>query len=61
TLLRDLYLPDWRDFGVEVTAPGATRHEATRVRKREPQEGREHQRRRRCKITAAAGPRVRRR
>ncbi|MGW5378398.1 phosphoketolase family protein [Nocardia sp. NPDC003999] len=31
TLLRDLYLPDWRDFGVEVTAPGATRHEATRV------------------------------
>ncbi|MBF6338328.1 phosphoketolase family protein [Nocardia abscessus] len=31
TLLRDLRLPDWRDFGVEVTAPGATRHEATRV------------------------------
>jgi xylulose-5-phosphate/fructose-6-phosphate phosphoketolase len=30
-LLRDLRLPDWRDFGVEVTAPGATSHEATRV------------------------------
>ena len=30
-LLRDLRLPDWREFGVEVTAPGATSHEATRV------------------------------
>ncbi|MEU1544984.1 phosphoketolase family protein [Nocardia sp. NPDC005745] len=30
-LLRDLRLPDWRDFGVEVPAPGATEHEATRV------------------------------
>ncbi|NEW40641.1 phosphoketolase family protein [Nocardia cyriacigeorgica] len=30
-LVRDLRLPDWRDFGVEVPAPGATHHEATRV------------------------------
>uniref|UniRef100_UPI002455BD04 phosphoketolase family protein n=1 Tax=Nocardia brasiliensis TaxID=37326 RepID=UPI002455BD04 len=30
-LVRDLNLPDWRDFGVEVSAPGATSHEATRV------------------------------
>ncbi|WP_084497478.1 phosphoketolase family protein [Nocardia amamiensis] len=31
TLVRDLRLPDWREFGVEVSAPGASRHEATRV------------------------------
>ncbi|MEU2122876.1 phosphoketolase family protein [Nocardia niwae] len=30
-LLRDLRLPDWRDYGVEVPAPGATEHSATRV------------------------------
>ncbi|WP_084467179.1 phosphoketolase family protein [Nocardia arthritidis] len=30
-LLRDLRLPDWREFGVDVPAPGATEHEATRV------------------------------
>jgi xylulose-5-phosphate/fructose-6-phosphate phosphoketolase len=30
-LLRDLRLPDWRDFGVPLDRPGATRHEATRV------------------------------
>jgi xylulose-5-phosphate/fructose-6-phosphate phosphoketolase len=30
-LVRDLRLPDWRDYGVEVIAPGATNHEATRV------------------------------
>jgi xylulose-5-phosphate/fructose-6-phosphate phosphoketolase len=30
-LVRDLHLPDWRDYGVEVTSPGATEHEATRV------------------------------
>ncbi|WP_454199679.1 phosphoketolase family protein [Nocardia sp. Marseille-Q1738] len=30
-LVRDLRLPDWREFGVEMSAPGATRHEATRV------------------------------
>ncbi|MFE6861725.1 phosphoketolase [Nocardia sp. NPDC057668] len=30
-LLRDLSLPSWRDFGVEVSAPGAVKHEATRV------------------------------
>ena len=30
-LLKDLRLPDWRDYGVEVPAPGATEHEATRV------------------------------
>ncbi len=31
TLVRDLRLPDWRNYGVEVPAPGATSHEATRV------------------------------
>ncbi len=31
SLLRDLRLPDWRDFAVDVPAPGATAHEATRV------------------------------
>jgi xylulose-5-phosphate/fructose-6-phosphate phosphoketolase len=30
-LLRDLNLPDFRDYGVEVPAPGATAAEATRV------------------------------
>jgi xylulose-5-phosphate/fructose-6-phosphate phosphoketolase len=30
-LLRDLRLPDWRTFGVEVDRPGASSHEATRV------------------------------
>jgi len=30
-LLKDLRLPDWREFGVDVTHPGATSHEATRV------------------------------
>jgi xylulose-5-phosphate/fructose-6-phosphate phosphoketolase len=30
-LLRDLRLPEWRDFAVPVEHPGATRHEATRV------------------------------
>ncbi|UQU62607.1 phosphoketolase family protein [Couchioplanes caeruleus] len=30
-LLDDLRLPDWRDYGVEVKAPGGTQHEATRV------------------------------
>ncbi|UGT60434.1 phosphoketolase [Nocardia asteroides] len=30
-LLRDLRLPDWREYGVEVPAPGAAEHEATRV------------------------------
>ncbi|MGV9676465.1 phosphoketolase family protein [Nocardia sp. NPDC003482] len=30
-LLRDLRLPDWREYGVEVTEPGASKHEATRV------------------------------
>jgi xylulose-5-phosphate/fructose-6-phosphate phosphoketolase len=29
--LRDLRLPDWRDYGVEVKSPGGSRHEATRV------------------------------
>jgi xylulose-5-phosphate/fructose-6-phosphate phosphoketolase len=29
--LRDLRLPDWRRYGVEVKAPGGTMHEATRV------------------------------
>jgi xylulose-5-phosphate/fructose-6-phosphate phosphoketolase len=29
--LQDLVLPDWRDYGVEVAAPGASEHEATRV------------------------------
>jgi xylulose-5-phosphate/fructose-6-phosphate phosphoketolase len=31
SLLRDLRLPDWRAHGVDVPAPGATEHEATRV------------------------------
>jgi xylulose-5-phosphate/fructose-6-phosphate phosphoketolase len=31
TLLRDLILPDFRDYAVEVAAPGAGRSEATRV------------------------------
>ncbi|RBO88471.1 phosphoketolase family protein [Nocardia puris] len=30
-LIRDLRLPDWREFGVEVEAPGAIKREATRV------------------------------
>jgi len=30
-LLRDLRLPDFRDYGVPVEAPGVTTHEATRV------------------------------
>jgi xylulose-5-phosphate/fructose-6-phosphate phosphoketolase len=30
-LLRDLRLPDWRQYGVAVERPGGTRHEATRV------------------------------
>lgn len=30
-LLRELRLPRWQDFGVEVSAPGVTKHEATRV------------------------------
>jgi xylulose-5-phosphate/fructose-6-phosphate phosphoketolase len=30
-LVRDLRLPDWRDYGVTVETPGATQHEATRV------------------------------
>ncbi|HET7857210.1 MAG TPA: phosphoketolase family protein, partial [Gaiellaceae bacterium] len=30
-LLRDLVLPDFRDYGVDVPAPGTTRSEATRV------------------------------
>ncbi|MFI6999003.1 phosphoketolase [Nocardia sp. NPDC050175] len=30
-LVRDLNLPDWRDFGVEVATPGGSQHEATRV------------------------------
>jgi xylulose-5-phosphate/fructose-6-phosphate phosphoketolase len=29
--LRDLRLPDWRHYGVDVKAPGGTQHEATRV------------------------------
>ncbi|NNH68600.1 phosphoketolase family protein [Nocardia uniformis] len=29
--IRDLRLPDWRDCGVEVPAPGQVKHEATRV------------------------------
>src|SRR4051794_4300247 len=29
--LRDLRLPDWREYAVEVAAPGASEHEATRV------------------------------
>lgn len=31
TLLRDLRMPEWADYAVEVPAPGATAHEATRV------------------------------
>ncbi|MFB8001613.1 phosphoketolase [Nocardia sp. NPDC056000] len=31
TLVRDLALPDWREYGVEVPSPGATKHEATQV------------------------------
>src|SRR5260221_245132 len=31
SLLRDLRLPDWRDYGVPVERHGATQHEATRV------------------------------
>ena len=31
TVLRDLQLPDWRRYGVEVHSPGGTQHEATRV------------------------------
>jgi len=30
-LLRDLRLPDFRDYSVAVHAPGGTRAEATRV------------------------------
>ncbi|WP_194819038.1 phosphoketolase [Nocardia sp. XZ_19_385] len=30
-LVRDLRLPDWRDYGVPVDAPGAGQHEATQV------------------------------
>jgi xylulose-5-phosphate/fructose-6-phosphate phosphoketolase len=30
-LLRDLRLPDWRDYAVPVAHPGGTEHEATRV------------------------------
>ncbi|MFC3966312.1 phosphoketolase family protein [Nocardia jiangsuensis] len=30
-LVRDLRLPDWHEYGVEVPAPGAGSHEATRV------------------------------
>jgi xylulose-5-phosphate/fructose-6-phosphate phosphoketolase len=29
--IRDLRLPDWRDYGVDVPGPGASSHEATRV------------------------------
>jgi xylulose-5-phosphate/fructose-6-phosphate phosphoketolase len=31
TLVRDLRLPDWQDYGVPVDRHGATQHEATRV------------------------------
>jgi xylulose-5-phosphate/fructose-6-phosphate phosphoketolase len=31
SVLRDLVLPDWRDYGVGVPAPGREQHEATRV------------------------------
>jgi xylulose-5-phosphate/fructose-6-phosphate phosphoketolase len=31
SLLRDLRLPDWQDYGVPVDRHGATQHEATRV------------------------------
>jgi xylulose-5-phosphate/fructose-6-phosphate phosphoketolase len=30
-LLRDLELPDWHDYAVDVPAPGTVSHEATRV------------------------------
>jgi xylulose-5-phosphate/fructose-6-phosphate phosphoketolase len=30
-LLRDLRLPDWREYGVAVEQPGGTQHEATRI------------------------------
>ena len=30
-LLKDLRLPDWRDYGVDVPTPGSSEHEATRV------------------------------
>ena len=30
-LLKDLRLPDWRDYGVDVSTPGSGEHEATRV------------------------------
>lgn len=30
-LIRDLHLPDWREYGVDVPAPGQIKHEATRV------------------------------
>ncbi|MGC2655395.1 MAG: phosphoketolase family protein [Mycobacterium sp.] len=30
-LLKDLRLPDWRDYGVDVPVPGTGEHEATRV------------------------------
>ncbi|WP_084514653.1 phosphoketolase family protein [Nocardia acidivorans] len=31
TLVRDLKLPDWREYGVQVSTPGGTKHEATQV------------------------------
>ncbi|OBB76469.1 phosphoketolase [Mycobacterium sp. 852014-52144_SCH5372336] len=31
TQVRDLRLPNWRDYAVEVSTPGATAHQATRV------------------------------
>ena len=31
TRLRDLRLPDWREYAVDVVRPGGTEHEATRV------------------------------
>lgn len=31
SLLRDLRLPDWRDYGVPAERHGAAQHEATRV------------------------------
>ena len=31
SLLRDLHLPDWREYCVEVSTRGTTQHEATRV------------------------------
>ena len=30
-LLRDLHLPDWQDYAVDVARPGGSAHEATRV------------------------------